>query len=221
MLLSTGSDVLNSLLSGGYQSGTLNTIYGPASSGKTTACLLAAISCANLGKKTIFIDSEKGFSVERLEQLTGDYRKVLSFITLINVDSFEGQTKVLKKVSDLAEDNKIGLVIVDTLGSHFRAARHLEAEKRNNLFLDQLNYLREIYKNSEVVVLVTTQVYASVEDDSDEVKPIGGRMLVNKSRCLIELGLLNRNTRYAVLKKHPNSSEEKKAIFKIEEQGFV
>ncbi|MBW2971037.1 DNA repair protein RadB, partial [Candidatus Woesearchaeota archaeon] len=92
MILAAGSEVFNKLLNGGYQSGILNTIYGPASSGKTTACLLATISCAKLGKKTVFVDTENGFSVERLKQLTQEFQKVLESVTLVTVKSFKEQT---------------------------------------------------------------------------------------------------------------------------------
>jgi RecA/RadA recombinase len=53
---------------GGYDCDIITTFYGPAGSGKTNFCVLAAASIARR-KKVIFIDTEGGFSFERLNQL--------------------------------------------------------------------------------------------------------------------------------------------------------
>ena len=69
MKIPAGSELMDSMLDGGYDSDIITTIYGPAGSGKTNLCLLAAISIARQNKKVIYIDTEGGFSVSRLDQL--------------------------------------------------------------------------------------------------------------------------------------------------------
>ena len=64
--ISTGVLVLDKMLDGGYERDTVTTVYGPSGSGKTNVCMVAAISVAMKGKKVIYIDTEGGFSADRL-----------------------------------------------------------------------------------------------------------------------------------------------------------
>ena len=68
--ISAGSYDLNKWLFGGYDKDIITTIYGPAGSGKTNFCLLAAVSQAKKQKKVIYIDTEGGFSIDRVKQLS-------------------------------------------------------------------------------------------------------------------------------------------------------
>jgi len=75
--ISAGSYDLNTFLHGGYETDIVTVFYGGAGTGKTNLCLLTAVSQAKKGNKVIFVDSEGGFSVERVKQLAGeDYEKV-------------------------------------------------------------------------------------------------------------------------------------------------
>ena len=42
--INSGSNIVDDFLNGGYDKDIISTIYGPASSGKTTFCLLAGIN---------------------------------------------------------------------------------------------------------------------------------------------------------------------------------
>ncbi len=69
MRISTGSFDLNKWLEGGYEKDIITMIAGPAGSGKTNFCILSACSQAKKGNKVIFIDTEGGFSIERVKQI--------------------------------------------------------------------------------------------------------------------------------------------------------
>jgi len=220
MRFSSGSEVLDSLLGGGFDTGVLNTIYGPAASGKTTACMLAAVECSKRGKKVIYLDTEGGFSTERLKQLTPDYQKVLESIFFLKIGSFEEQIKKFGLLGELAKNPKIGLIVVDTIGSHYRIARREETYRQNNNELAmQVDILNELAKNENLVVIMTDQVYADVEK-IDEVVPVGGEIIKKRSGCMIELRLLNGSKRYAVLMSHPIIKERKEVVFEIVKEGF-
>ena len=76
--ISAGSFDLNTWLHGGYERGVITMIAGPPASGKTNFVLLAACSQAKKGNKVIFIDTEGGFSVERVKQIVGEnYKDIL------------------------------------------------------------------------------------------------------------------------------------------------
>ena len=69
--ISTGSQDLNKWLFGSYEKDVITMIAGPPGSGKTNFAILAACSQAKKGNKVIFIDTEGGFSVERVKQTSG------------------------------------------------------------------------------------------------------------------------------------------------------
>ena len=91
MRISTGSEIIDILLKGGYETDIITTIYGPAGSGKTNFCLLAAISTYKRNKKTIYIDTEGGFSLERLKQLSQDWKYVLNNTIFLRPVTFKEQ----------------------------------------------------------------------------------------------------------------------------------
>lgn len=222
MKFSTGSGVLDELLGGGYLSEQITTIYGAAASGKTTCCLLATIAFAKLGKKVIFFDTENGFNVERLKQLTPDYEKVLEQVSFLKADSFPDQKKKFEFLKEFFPNPKIGLIVVDTIGKHYRVDRSKDIKTMNNEFADQIDILRELYKGNELVVLVTNQVYADLDNkDEEKVKIVGGEIVRNRSKTIIQLQKLHENKRKAILEKLSGSDKDKEIIFEIKEKGFV
>jgi DNA repair protein RadB len=216
----TGSTVLDDL-SGGYVAGHLNTIYGPAATGKTTACLLAAIECAKKGKKVIFIDTEGGFSVERLSQLTENYETVLENIVLLRIKTFEDQVEKFLQLNDILSAPNIGLVIVDTIGIHYRAARAEAEDYRtiNTQLASMVDVLRNISKREDIIVLMTEQVHSSM-DNKNSVAVVGGNIISNRSKCMIQLKTLSCNRRCAILEKHPEIDDKKQVVYEIVTNGF-
>src|SRR3989344_5240089 len=92
--VSAGSYDLNKWLYGGYERGIITMIAGPPGSGKTNFAILAACSLAKKDSKIIFIDTEGGFSVDRVKQIVGDdYEKILRNFFLLEPKSFEEQKK--------------------------------------------------------------------------------------------------------------------------------
>ena len=67
--ISTGSFELNKWLFVGYEKDVITMIAGPPGSGKTNFVILAACSQAKKGNKVLFMDTEGGFSVDRVRQI--------------------------------------------------------------------------------------------------------------------------------------------------------
>ena len=93
----TGSKILDIMLEGGYEKDIITTIYGPAGSGKTVLSSLYSINIARTGKKIVYVDSEGGFSLERLKQIASsisqDYKKILDKIIFLRPTNFSEQKK--------------------------------------------------------------------------------------------------------------------------------
>ncbi|MFC1753090.1 DNA repair and recombination protein RadB [Thermoproteota archaeon] len=217
--LSTGAAVLDKLLNGGMEKEVITTVYGPAGSGKSNICLIAAVTAAKRGSQVIYIDSEGGFSIERLKQLTDNDLSVLNNIIILQPTTFEEQKKVFAKLKSVITD-KIGLIVVDTISMLYR----LELGKSEDVYIinrelgRQISQLTEITRKRHIPVLVTNQVYANF-DDRDRVNMVGGDIIKYGSKCLVELQIA-RGFRVATLRKHRSIPEGKNVLFRIENKSL-
>jgi DNA repair protein RadB len=217
--VTSGSGVIDGLLSGGYENDIITTIYGPAGTGKTTMCLMCSLAVCATGKKVIYIDTEGGFSVERLRQLEGYSDEVLKSILILKPTSFEEQHKIFSTVRQMV-NAKIGLVVVDTISMLYRIAcgGTKDVKMVNNQMGLQISVLSEIARTSHIPVLLTNQVYSDF-GERDSVKMVGGELLSYSSKCLIEL-MKYKNMRKALVRKHRSLPENKEIVFQIVEKGF-
>ncbi|MBW2972629.1 DNA repair and recombination protein RadB [Candidatus Woesearchaeota archaeon] len=219
--ISTGSGVLDRLLDGGFEADTVTTIYGPAGSGKSNLCIIAAADTVRKGQKAVYIDSEGGFSVERLKQIASeDYKDIIEKIIFLKPMSFDEQRNAFGKLSKLIDDD-IGIIIVDTISMLYR----LEIGKSDDVYTinkdlgNQLQYLNEIARRKNIPVVVTNQVYSSFEE-KENIRMVGGDILKYGSKCWIELQKGHKGIRKAILKKHRSIAEDREAVFKIVNEGI-
>ena len=221
----TGSKILDVMLEGGYEKDVITTIYGPAGSGKTVLCLLCSINIARAGKKVVYVDSEGGFSLERLKQIAShisqDYKKILENIIFLRPISFAEQKKSFEKLKDIVND-KIGLIVVDTIAMLYRLelGKDEDVYEVNRELSRQISYLTEIARNKKIPVLIANQVYTDF-DHKDKVNIVGGDILKYGSKCLIELQITPNGNRRWILKKHRSLQPEKEIIFKIVDGGII
>ncbi len=227
-----GSFDLNKWLFGGYEKDIITTIYGPAGSGKTNFCLLAAISQAKKQNKVIYIDTEGGFSVERVKQIAGEETdKILSNILLLKPTTFHEQQISFYKLLKEIKTSKISLIVIDGMTMLYRLelAEAKEKEEKeikdiNSKLAEQMRILAEIARKKDIPVIVTNQVYSEFLSEEEfragkerSVNMVGGDILKYWSKCIIELKL-ERGKRKAILKKH-RSLPEKELQFEIIEKG--
>ena len=221
----SGSKVLDLMLGGGYERDVITTIYGPAGSGKTILCLLCTINVARSGKKVIYVDTEGGFSIERLKQVVShisqDYKKILDNILFLKPTSFAEQKKSFEKLKDIVND-KIGLIVVDTIAMLYRLemGNSEDVQDVNRELSRQISYLSEIARTKAIPILITNQVYSDF-DAKDKVNIVGGDVLKYTSKCLIELQITPDNNRRAIIRKHRSIEGEKEILFKIVEGGII
>jgi DNA repair protein RadB len=220
MRIPSGSKLLDMLLEGGYETDIITTVYGPSGSGKTTLCLLAAVSVAQRGKKVIYIDSEGGFSIERMKQISKNYKRLLDKIVFLKPSDFKEQKKSFEKLKDLVND-KIGLIIVDTISMLYRLelGKNEEVYATNRELGRQLSYLAAIARKKNIPVIIANQVYADF-DKPGMVKMVGGDLLKYSSKCLIELMNKKASNRVALLRKHRSIESGKELGFKLVDKGL-
>ncbi len=231
--ISAGSYDLNQWLYGGYEKDIITTVYGPAGSGKTNFCLLAAASQAKKGKKVIYMDTEGGFSVERVRQIAGEkYKEVLDNVLLLKPTTFKEQEESFLQLLKELKKGEAGLVVIDGMTMLYRLEL-AEAKQKENGGIKEINselakqmrILAEIARKQEIAVIVTNQVYGEFLSNEDlksgkerRVMMVGGDILKYWSKCIIELEN-NRGRRKAILRKH-RSLPEKELSFEIFGEGI-
>lgn len=225
--ISAGSYDLNKWLFGGYDKDVITVLYGGPGTGKTNFCVLAAVSQAKKGKKVIFIDTEGGFSSERVKQIAlGESEEALKNILLLKPTSFAEQKKSFEELLKNLKD-EVGLIVVDGMTILYRlafaAAREedenvdskgmAEFRKINSELARQMRVLAEIARKKNIPVLVTNQVYRW----EDAQRMVAGDILKYWGKCLIELAN-EKGRRFAYLRKH-RSLPEKELEFVIVNEG--
>jgi len=232
--ISAGSYDLNKWLFGGYETDIITMIAGPAGSGKTNFTILAGCSQAKKGNKVIFMDTEGGFSIDRVKQITDiDFEKVLENILLLKPTNFEEQKKDFQKMLERIRKEQIGLIIVDgmtmlyrlELGDAHNKNDDSKIKEINRELAKQMRILSEIARKQNIPVVITNQVYSEFLNEEDfkngkkrQVNIVGGDLMKYWSKCIIELEN-EKGKRKAVLLKH-RSLPEKEFEFEIKNKGI-
>jgi DNA repair protein RadB len=193
----TGSHDLNVWLEGGYEKGIITLFYGPAASGKSNFVTLAACHLAKKNKKIVFIDSEGGFSLDRVRQISGGLPEtsrfnklnldgaqepkqlevldmILKNIVIFKPTNFYEQKKAFLKLLKEYKSKNIGLIIVDSMVMYYRLElaearkKGIEEVRRINSELsNQVKDLHEIARKGNIPILITGQVYMDFLSEED------------------------------------------------------
>jgi DNA repair protein RadB len=215
--LPTGSKVLDGLLGGGFESGTITQLFGEPASGKTNICLQLAVNTLRAGRRVVYIDTE-GFSAERFRQIAGeDAEKLARHLIHFEPMSFEQQYSAIKETEKIVKQD-VGLIILDSATAFYR----LELEGKDSMLLkrelaNQVTALLSMARKYDIPVVITNQIYMDV--DKEELKAVGGNMLEHISKAIVQLSRTGMGTRSAVLKKHRSMAEGLTADFKITANG--
>jgi len=210
---------LHSLMNGLERKAVTN-FYGAPGTGKTNLCLLASLECVKQGGSVVFIDTEGGFSLDRLRQLTPDVEAVLNKITLSEPLDFREQGKAIKDLQGKNPD----LVILDSAVALYRL-ECAEQEGRvlmpraNKELSRQLSMLSRLARAKGIPVPVTAHTYKNWETGRNEV--IGGDSLKYWSKALVFIDKTDKTSeRKAILKKHRSLPEGKEVRFVITQDGI-
>ncbi|MCA9487910.1 MAG: DNA repair and recombination protein RadB [Nanoarchaeota archaeon] len=232
--ISTGSYDLNKWLYGGYEDDVITMVAGPPGSGKTNFAILAACSQAKKGNNVLFIDTEGGFSVERVKQIVGEkYEDYLENIILSQPINFDEQKRLFLKILDQIQKDQIKLIVVDSmamlyrleLGDALKSKEDFKVQNVNREVAKQMRVLAEISRKKNIPIIITNQVYMTFQSEEDwkkglerETNIVGGDLFKYWSKCIIELKNQG-GKRKAVLIKH-RSLPEKELVFEIKNLGI-
>ena len=216
-MLSTGVKSLDELLGGGIAEGVLTQIYGSFATGKTTLAVQIGLLS---GKKVAYVDTEGGFSPERLSQMAGvrglNPEETLQRFILFTPGDFKEQRRVIGSLKKVV-DKTFSLVVVDSLTAHYRA----EEQRRNltNELAKQLQVLLWIARKNDIPVLVINQVH--FDSRAGRMKPVAEHTLNYRTKDILRLDKLSTpGLRVAVLERHRFKPEGGMVFFRITEKGI-
>ncbi|MBR9682681.1 MAG: DNA repair and recombination protein RadB [Candidatus Aenigmarchaeota archaeon] len=215
------NEPFDELLNGGLEVGCITNFYGPPGTAKTQLALLAALAVVKENKKVIFIDTEGGFSPERLEQMYGkNIEDIVDKIIIFEPKDWIEQKETFEKIEQACKENDVGLVALDSIVALWRVTiTENNAQEINRELATQLSILSKIARENKIPVLVTNQVYDDIE--TGETKMSCKNIVKWWSKNIIELGLGEQTGhRFATIKKARALPEDKKIEFKITESGL-
>lgn len=216
--LSTNCEALDEMLGGGIEYGTLTNVYGPPGCGKTTFCIQSAVSSLKEEGQVIFIDTEGGFSQERLAQISETPEEDMDQILLMEPRDFEEQEETLEKLETICEKKEINLVVFDSLVTLYRIELNDNPRQLNSRLAKHLTELSSLSREHDVPVLVTNQIYSDIENGGVEL--VSRDVAKYQSKCLIELKKFEKGKRLAVLRKHRSQPEGEEVPLILTNNGF-
>lgn len=164
--LSTGNEVLDHELQGGYRKGTLTEICGPSNAGKTLLALKAIKEVQKEDKLAIYIDADRKFRLDYLEEHGIDEEGII----LIQPQSIEQLAVMLSEiVKPNVED--IGVIIIDSLAD--LSTKKEQGSKictntdihRSKVIKALLMRIANLVRNSEACAIILNQLRNSFKED--------------------------------------------------------
>jgi len=168
----TASKALDQLLGGGIETQAITEFVGQYGAGKTQLSLELCVTSqlppekGGFGGGVLYFDTEGTFSSERIYQIAGymglNPEEILQNIILSRVYTSDHQTFLLDHAFQRCGEQKVKLVIVDSVISHFRGefiGRETLAERQQKLnqYMHKLLRLAGI---QNLAVVVTNQAQA-------------------------------------------------------------
>ena len=227
--IKTGSNNIDTMLGGGFESGAITECFGQYGSGKTQLghALAVSVQRDDPDSVAVYIDTENTFRPERITQFAEGFglepEQVLGNIKVARAFNSDHQMLLTEKVEDLVKEGlKVKVVIVDSLTAHFRAefvgrGTLAERQQKLNKHMHTLALLADKYN---LCVYVTNQVMAKPDAFfGDPTEAIGGHIVGHNSTFRIYLRRGKKNTRVAKLVDSPNLPDNE-CIFNVTENSI-
>ena len=197
--VSTDNEALDDLIGAGYPRKMITQVYGEPGSGKSTICLLAAVTVLRKGEPVVYIDTES-FSVDRFSQIAGDEAERLADnLFLYEPVDLDQQALMIHESEKIITDTHPGIIILDSATGLYRTEfDHMqEALQRFNR---QMVVLLGYAKRYNIPVLISNQVYMDL--NRGEFSPLGGTSLNHLCKVILRIERHETCRRIRVMKHH-------------------
>ena len=230
--ITTGSKALDELLGGGIQTQAITEAFGQFGSGKTQLGFQLAVNVqlpkekGGLEGNCLFIDTENTFRPQRIAQMAEalglDSKKVLKNIFVARAFTSDHQMFLIEKANEMIEQNKIKLIVIDSLTSHFRAdyIGRGELAPRQQKLNKHLHTLQKLADSYNLAVYVTNQVLANPAVlFGDATMPAGGHILAHQATYRIYLRKSTQDKKIAKMVDAPDLPTGE-CVFRVTEEGI-
>ncbi|MFQ5976757.1 MAG: DNA repair and recombination protein RadA [Candidatus Heimdallarchaeota archaeon] len=187
--VTTSSNALDRLLGGGIMTHAVSELAGEFRTGKTQLCYQLAVNVqlpeeqGGLGKKAAWIDTEKTYFPERITAMAQAHKldpdevhDNIFYGLALNSDQ---QEDFAKQILSRVRDDNIGLLILDSLISHYRSeytGRGQLAPRQQKLGRHIAFVARQVFLLG-IACVVTNQVQAQPDAMFGGVKAAGGNIV--------------------------------------------
>jgi len=197
--VSSGNAALDDLMGTGYPRKMITQIFGEPGSGKSSLCLMAAVSVLKQGESVVYFDTES-FSAERFSQIAGEQAESLADrLFLYEPTDFNQQGMMILESEDVIREQKAGLIILDSATGLYRTElEHIQEalQKFNRQMVMLLGYA----KRYDIPVLISNQVYMDIS--KGDFAPLGGTGLYHLSKIILQMERRDNTRRIRVMKHH-------------------
>ncbi|KAK3680451.1 hypothetical protein LTR37_021229 [Vermiconidia calcicola] len=222
--ISTGSKQWDGILNGGFQSRSINEVYGEFRCGKTqlahTLCVMAQMPKDQGGGegKVAYVDTEGTFRPERIIQIAErfgiDPETAVENITIARADNSEHQHELLTQLNENFATGEYRLLVIDSICALFRVdfMGRGELNARQQMLGLHLNRIGHMAEEFNITVFMTNQVQSdpgasALFAGADGRKPIGGHVLAHASTTRVLLRKGRGEERVAKIQDSPDCPE--------------
>jgi len=230
--ITTGSKAFDTMIGGGFETGSISETFGQFGSGKSQVAHILAVTAqlpkekGGINGNVVFIDGESTFRPERIQQISKgfglDPQEVLKNIHVARAFNSDHQMLLSEKAEELIKDKNIKLIVVDSLTAHFRAdftGRGQLADRQQKLN-KHMHTLMKLATKYNICVYVTNQVMAKPDTFfGDPTAAIGGNIVGHNSSTRIYLRKGKKGSRVAKLIDSPHLPDAE-AAFMVTEEGL-
>ncbi|NLL11610.1 MAG: DNA repair and recombination protein RadB [Methanomicrobiales archaeon] len=197
--VSSGNKELDCLIGTGYPRRMMTQIYGEPGSGKSTLCLMAAVTVLRQGETVVYFDTES-FSVDRFSQIAGDEAEALADrLILYEPADFDQQGMMILESEEVIKENNTGLIILDSATGLYRTElEHIQETLQR--FNRQMTILLGYAKRYNIPVLISNQVYMDIS--KGDFAPLGGTGLYHLCKVILQMERRDNTRRIRVVKHH-------------------
>ena len=225
--ISTNSKNLNKVIGGGFQSRNTYVVFGENKTGKTQLCHQLSVQSFLKSQRLIYLDTENTFRPERIRELADsnnlDGEKALKNILVSKIMSNIAFLLKLNEVENIIENNKIKMLIVDSINNYYRFERGdkgISFFKARTTFLRILEKINDLTQKHNLITILTAQVAPNFDENAivREI-PVGMQYLNHFFSEFLYLSFKEKDMNYIHL---VNSQiiPEKKIRYKITKKGL-
>jgi RecA/RadA recombinase len=220
--VSTGVDLLDEALGGGWEESNLAALYGPSGNGKTQLVFTSMLEASKKGR-VVYVETErKNYRPERLRQLSDGEANQSRIDRVKAFHSLDEQYNAYGAIVEQYDPDELQLVVVDSFTSQLRSTEEFNGRsnlgERANAIKSHLKEISRLLDEMNIPVIITGQVYESPEAYK-KPKMWGSSQLEHEIGYFVRMDNAEGNLKQATVENHP-AKPKKSVLLNIAKEGI-